>query len=143
MSTGKQIPFSSSKLAKSIQEHAGTEIDKKTQETVNKPWSDSATSLSAEDKQFLEEVMKKIEVGEINLLQPGTIINQAVYAELEGKQQSQADLFINSALFLLRQIYDFYHSAHDNDSDMMIDMVKELRLKKEALEKEMGDVLKI
>lgn len=131
------------KFQKSISDNSGKSIDDNTQDMLNKPFSDTSTALSAEDQAFLDDLIKKVDAGEIQLHTPSSIINQEVYDKLTGEDQAKTDLFINSTLFVIRQVNDFYHSEHDNDSDMMISMVKELRYKKETLENEIGDVLKI
>ena len=131
------------KFQQSIAEHGGEEIAADTQDRLNKPFSDSSTSLDEADKAFLDDLMGKIDSGDINLLSPSSILNESVYEGLPGEDKVKADLFIQSILFVLRQIHDFYASENSNDSDMMISMVKELRLKKETLENEVGDVLKI
>ena len=125
---------------KSLQE---SKIDESTQSMLNKPWSDSKTSLSKEDMAFLDSLIKKIESEEIKLHTPSSIINQAVYDQLSGENKAKTEIWIGATIALIRQLNDFYHSAFDNNSDMMISMVKELRMKKETLEKEIGDVLKI
>jgi len=128
---------------KTIQQFQNDTIDEQTQSALNQPFSNPQTSLSDDDKSFLENLIKRIESGEINLHSPSSILNQEVYDQLPGDKKSQADLFLNSTLFVIRQAYDFYQSSFDNNSDMMINMVQELRMKKETLEKELGDVLKI
>lgn len=120
-----------------------TKIDEATQTMLNKPWSDASTSLSSDDKSFLEMLVKHIESGEIKLHTPSSIINQTTYDQLNGEQKAKTELWINATIALIRQVNDFYHSEFNNNSDMMISMVKELRAKKETLEKEIGDVLKI
>jgi hypothetical protein len=143
MTKNKPLSEGQKKFQKSISSHVGKNIDDKTQDMLNTPFSDSSTSLSPEDQAFLEDLMKKVDSGDIKLHTPSSIINQAVYEKLSGEDQAKTDLFISSTLFVIRQVNDFYHSDHDNDSDMMISMVKELRYKKETLENEIGDVLKI
>ena len=120
-----------------------TNIDESTQAMLNKPWSDPKTALSAEDKAFLDTLIKHIESGEIKLHTPSSILNQSVYDQLSGEQKAKTEFWISATIALIRQVNDFYHSEFDNNSDMMISMVKELRAKKETLEKEIGDVLKI
>lgn len=131
------------KFEQTIEALQGTTIDEKTQSELNQPYSNPQTALSEEDKAFLENLIKKIESKEILLHTPNSILNEAVYDSLASDKKTQADLFINSTLFVIRQVYDFYQSSFDNNSDMMISMVQELRLKIETLEKELGDVLKI
>lgn len=138
--TSRQDKNSYEEKIKSLQ---NTQIDQSTQNMLNKPWSDASTSLSADDKAFLEMLIKHIESGEIKLHTPSSIINQTTYDQLNGEQKAKTELWINATIALIRQVNDFYHSEFDNNSDMMISMVKELRAKKEILEKEIGDVLKI
>jgi hypothetical protein len=131
------------KFEETIQQHQDTPIDEQTQSRLNQPFSNASSSLSADDKAFLENLIKRVESGEIELHTPGTIMNQEVYDQLPSAKKAEADLFVNSTLFVIRQVYDFYHSDFENNSDMMQNMVQELRMKKEMLEKDMGDVLKI
>jgi len=121
----------------------GSAIDEKTQQMLNKPANHQGTRLSSEDKAFLDDLIRKVDDGDINLYQPTTIVNQEVYDQLAGGNRAKTDLFVNSTLFVIRQVYDFYKSDYSNESDMMVNMVQELRYKKETLEGEIGDVLKI
>ena len=141
--TDDQIPPDKKQFEQTIKANQNATIDEKTQSELNQPYSNSQTALSPEDKAFLETLIKRIESGEINVHTPSSILNQEVYDQLPSDKKSQADLFLNSTLFVIRQVYDFHQSEHDNNSDMMINMVQELRMKKEMLEKELGDVLKI
>lgn len=128
---------------KTVKKFQGKNIDAKVQADLSKPWSDSKTALSQEDKNFLEELMKKIKSGDIKLHIPSSIVHQTVYEKLSDKDKAKADVWINATLARVRQVSDFYDNPYDNNSDMMIDMVRDLRSRKELLEKELGDVLKI
>jgi len=131
------------KFEETIQQHQNAAIDSQTQSRINQPFSKANSSLSAENKAFLENLIKRVESGEIELHTPSTIMNESVYEKLPNNKKTEADLFVNSTLFVIRQVYDFYRASHNTDSEMMQSMVQELRLKKETLEKDMGDVLKI
>lgn len=126
-----------------LQQNLKANLDPKIVADLNKPWSNPKTALSAEDKAFLEDLVNKIKTNEINPLKPSSILNQSVYDSLPGDKKARADIWINATLALIRQIYDFYNNPFDNNSDMMIDMVRDLRNRKEKLESELGDVLKI
>jgi len=126
-----------------IEQNAGKDLEKGTQDGLNTPWSDPKTSLSPEDKAFMEDLVNKINSGVINVYQASTILNQSVYDQLSPENKAKTDIWLQATLANIRRIKDFYDNPHDNNSDMMIDMIKELRLKKETLEKEIGDVLKI
>jgi|CXWL01.1.fsa_nt_gi hypothetical protein len=143
-STNPQQPTAGQQaFQQAIEANAGKDISQSTQEMLNKPWSDSKTALSPEDKAFLEDLISKINAGTIKLLTPSSILNQEVYEQLVPEKKASADIWINATLATIRQIHDFYQNPYSNDSDMMIAMVQELRFKKETLEKELGDVLKI
>jgi hypothetical protein len=126
-----------------LQKNLNANLDPKIVADLNKPWSDPKTALSAEDKAFLELLVKHIESGVIDPLKPSSILNQAVYDSLPGPKKARADIWVNATLALIRQVYDFFKNPYDNNSDMMIDMVRDLRSRKEKLEAELGDVLKI
>lgn len=131
------------KLQEAIQQHTGKTIDPKTQQTLNTPKSDETSKLSLQDKSFLENLIGKVKSGEINLLQPSSVINQQVYEKLDGPHKAKTEQFIAATLFTLRQIVDFYNNPHSNDSYQMLNLLQGFRFKKETLEKEIGDVLKI
>ncbi|MDF2379798.1 MAG: hypothetical protein P1V18_06315 [Candidatus Gracilibacteria bacterium] len=139
----ESAPKPDGKLHDSIEQNTNTTIDQETQDMLNKPSNTSATELTAEDQAFLDNLMEKISSGEINPMQPSTIMNEEVYQSLSGENKAKSDLFVNSSLFVIRKINEFNQSDFSNESDMMINMIQELRLKKETLEKEIGDVLKI
>lgn len=126
-----------------LQQNLNAKLDPKMVADLNKPWSDPKTALSSEDKAFLELLVKHIKSGEINPMKPSSILNQAVYDKLPGDKKARTDIWINATLALVRQIYDFYNNPFDNNSDMMIDMVRDLHGRKKKLETELGDVLKI
>lgn len=128
---------------KKLKQFQNTAVDPKKAVDLSKPWSDPKTALSEEDKNFLEDLMKKIKASDIKLHVPSSILHQAVYEKLSDSDKAKADIWIQATLARIRQIADFYDNPYDNNSDMMIDMLKDLRLKKETLEKELGDILKI
>ena len=132
-----------SKLKQALSQHQDTEIDQKTQAALNTPFNDPMTSHTAENKAFLENLIQKINSGEINLLSPSSIIDQDIYSSLSSDKKAKADLFVNNTLFAIRRVYDFYNNPFSNESDMMIQMVIELRQKIDTLEQELGNVLKI
>jgi flagellum-specific peptidoglycan hydrolase FlgJ len=126
-----------------LEKHAKSEVNSQTQRDINTPLADDGSKLSAEDEAFLKDIVEKVDNKQINPLTPSTILNQAIYDELSGEEQAKTDLFVQSSLFVIRKIYDYYKSEHTNDSYMMQNMIHELRVKKETLEQEIGDVLKI
>ena len=128
---------------KIIQAEAGKTIDPKTQQMLSTPWSDPKTALNAEEKAFLENLIARVTSGDINLLSPGSILNAEVFDKLPSEKKSQAEVFVNATLALIRRVHDFYHNPFDNNSDMMIDMVKDLMGRVRKLEGNLGDVLKL
>jgi hypothetical protein len=124
-----------------LQKHVGDEVDPETQKDINKPLADQGSKLSGEDEAFLKDIIQKIDSGQIDLYKPASILNQDIYDGLSAENQARTDLFIQTTLGVLRQIYNFDKSEHPNDSYMMQNMIHELRVKKETLENEIGDVL--
>lgn len=132
-----------SNFQSTLKKYQKKELDVKTAKTMGKPWSDPKTALSKKEKALLESLIKQIESGEIDLFKPSSIVHQKVYQTLKPEDKAKADLWIQATLALLRRIYDFYKNPYDNNSDMMIDMMRDLSMKKEMLEEELGDVLKL
>ncbi|MDP2691703.1 MAG: hypothetical protein U1C97_00660 [Candidatus Gracilibacteria bacterium] len=134
---------SSSDFEKKIKQYQETPIDKKTQTELNQPFRSGTRTLNKEDKSFLDNLIKHIESKDIDLYKPNSILNQEVYNQLNGEKKAQADTFANATLALIRQVNSLYQSDHSNDSEMMINMVRDLRMRTEKLENKLGNVLKI
>ena len=101
------------------------------QEMLNKP--QAGGQLSSEDRAFLDKLMKLVEDGTINLHQPSTLLNMAIYDGLE--QASKAKAEQNAVLMLgkIREIVDLEKAPMDTNYQEM-NLVGSLRQNKERLE---------
>lgn len=113
-------------------------IDPKMQEELNKPVSDPE-GISKEDMDFLQKVMELIENETINLLNPTTLINYKVYDALTEELKGKAD--INSLVILstLRDIKTLW-DLNEKDTYQIKNLVHKVRVTKERLENDIGDV---
>ncbi len=135
-----QDPTDETEYHQKMSEDIGTEIKPDAQETLNKPLSKGG--IDPEDSKFLQEVIQKIEKGEIDLMTPASLLNQNIYDALSPEQEQKVDLILQKLLFVLRQIKGLWDQDH-HKTFQMANMIHDMRLKKEELEKEVGDVLKI
>lgn len=115
-----------------------TAIEDNVQEMINKPQADP-TGINDEDTQFITTVMELINNGTIDLYRPETLMNKEVYGELEETVQGKADLNAVPLLGDIRQIKKLYE-AGDKESFQVQNLIHRVRLTKERLEEECGDV---
>ena len=74
--TKTQTPAEPTKLVNT--DLMNTSVDDNVQQMINKPQADP-TGVNDEDKTFMDNVMKLIEDGVINLYRPTTLMNEEVY----------------------------------------------------------------
>ncbi|MBI2638184.1 hypothetical protein HYW83_01200 [Candidatus Peregrinibacteria bacterium] len=115
-----------------------TQIDPQTQKRLNDPLAKPA-GISQEDQSFLDLVVAKVEKGEINLMQPSSLINKKVYDELGPDKQGKVDFDAVNLLTTLRNIYDLWKIYHQ-PTFQIENLVRQVRLTKERLEEISGDV---
>jgi hypothetical protein len=113
-------------------------IDENVQQIINKPQADP-TGVDEKDKKFMEKVMKLINNGTIDLYKPETLMNKEVYDNLDEMAKGKADTNAVPLLADLRQMKKLYESGHQ-DSFQIQNLVHRVRLTKERLEKDCGDV---
>jgi hypothetical protein len=126
-------------LLDAIKKHGNSDIKPGTQQMLNKPL---AEKMDEADTVFLQDVIAKVESGEIDLLAPASILNAGIYENLDTQKGQKVDLTLHSLLFNLRQIMS-WHQAGERENSQTANMIHDIRLKKEKLEAEVGDVLKI
>lgn len=99
----------------------------------------SGGQMSDEDRAFLDNLMKLVEAGTINLYQPSSLLNMPVYDQLPDEGKAKADQ--NSVLMLskIREIVDLERAPMDTNYQE-INLVSALRLNKERVEQFSGDV---
>lgn len=114
------------------------QIDPKTQKKLNEPLA-KPSGFSQEDLSFLDLVMSKTEKGEINLMQPNSLINHAVYDNLSHEQQGKVDFDAFNIATTLRNIRDLWN-VYKQPTFQIENMVHQIRITKERLEEISGDV---
>ena len=115
-----------------------TNISEDDQKRMSKPISNSL-GLSEANQKFLDDVISKIEKGQLDPLRPSTLINQQFYSTLSPKSQGQADLSAVNLCSTIREIKTLYDLKY-SDSYQMENLVERVRLTKERLENEDGDI---
>jgi len=119
-------------------EHKDIVIDPTTQEDINKPLADPA-GVKKEDEEFLAMVMDLIEKETINLLTPSTLINYEVYDQLSDEMKGKADMNAQVLLATLRDIKSLW-DLNEKDTYQINNLVHKVRVTKERLENDIGDV---
>jgi len=118
--------------------HANVEISPKAQEALNKPLGHLG-GLTDEDQEFLALLISKIEKKEINLYQPNTLLNHAVYDSLNEGAKAKAELDAFNMLATIREIKKLWDAKLANTYQME-NLVHKMRLTKERLEEASGDI---
>jgi hypothetical protein len=116
------------------------DISEDVQGMLNQP--QSGGQMSDEDRKFLDNLMALVEAGTINLYQPSTLLNNAVYDQLPPEGQAKADQNAVLMLSKIRQIVDLEKAPMDTNYQE-INLVSALRLNKERVEEFSGDVFVI
>ena len=112
--------------------------DPATQEMLNTPAPDP-TGASVKDKEFLNTVIQLLEAGKIDLYKADSIINGEIYAKMSEKQQGEIDLEALNILAALREIHGLW-KLNQVDTFQMQSVVNRIRLTKERVEQNEGDV---
>lgn len=107
------------------------------QEMLNK--SQAGGQVSAEDREFLDRLMKLVEDGTIKLHAPSTLLNTAVYDGLAPKAKAKADQNALIMLGKIREIVDLEKAPMDTNYQE-VNLVGLLRQNKERLEEHGGDI---
>ncbi|MFA4891502.1 MAG: hypothetical protein WC604_04125 [Candidatus Gracilibacteria bacterium] len=108
------------------------------QKKLNEPLKDPS-GLNETNRTFLNDVIPKIEKGQIDLHAPSSLINQEVYQKLSEQVQGETDL---SAVTLLARLGEIkgLHDLGQTDSYQFENLVEQVRSTKERVEKDAGDV---
>lgn len=113
-------------------------IDWKTQKELNIPLALQGQA-DAKTTQFLEMLMNLINEGKIDLHNPDTLINHAVYDKLLPEKQEKVEMEAFNLLAAIRDIKDLYDAGY-KDTFQMSNDVERLMFTKERLEKLGGDL---
>ena len=114
-------------------------IDEATQRNLNTPLQDSTGRLDGKDQEFLNLIISLIDDKKIDLYQPSTLINNAVYDKLDEQEQGKVDLEAMNMLTAIREIKGLYDNGY-KETFQMENIVHRLRITKERLEQVSGDV---
>lgn len=111
------------------------------QALLNKPIAIQKTELKIEesDRAFLQDIISKVDSGQIKLFTPSTLLNNQVYDQLSPELKAKADYDILIVISKIRQIKKLWDSGEKN-SYQIFNLVHSLRLAKENLETQQGDV---
>jgi hypothetical protein len=133
----KEIKADSGQKLKSALAEA-SDLPEEEQKKLNQPLADPS-GIDESNKVFLDDVVSKIESKEIDLHTPSTLINQELYEKLSEKIQGETDLNAVSLLAKLRDIKGL-HDLGQIESYQFTNLVEQVRLTKERLEKDAGDI---
>ncbi len=95
--------------------------------------------LSAEDEQFLNMLMEKIDKKEIDLYRPSTLLNAAVYEKLDETAKGKADFDAVNLLTTIREIRKLW-MLNQRNTYQIENLTHQIRLTKERLEVLGGDI---
>jgi len=96
-------------------------------------------SIDPADQQFLNMLMEMVNSGKINLYQPATLINNPIYDKLPSEKQGKVDFEAVNLLSAVREIKGLYDNGF-GQTFQIHNLVERLRLTKERLESEGGDL---
>lgn len=125
---------------KLLLQHQDIQISDETNKQLNQPLKTiEHEEVQPEDQQFLTLLIKKIEAGEIKLLEPSSLLNHAVYDKLDELAQGKADYDAVNLLADIREIHRLWQNG-ERDTYQIIYLVHKMRLTKERLEQLGGDI---
>ncbi|MBD3328302.1 hypothetical protein GF340_03280 [Candidatus Peregrinibacteria bacterium] len=108
------------------------------QQKLNKPL-EVQEGFDADDEAFLQMIVSKVEAKEIDLYKPSSLLNNAVYGKLNEKAQGKADFDSVNLLSAIREIYNLWKMGEKNSYQIQ-NQVHRIRMTKERLEEEAGDI---
>src|SRR3989338_5428520 len=112
-------------------------IDPAVQSMINQPLKDQS-GFSPEDQTLLNQLMQKVEDGSINLYQPSSLLNAAVYDTLSPEMKGKAD---QNAVILLGEIREIVNlmKLSQEPTYQVKNLVQSLNITKSRLE-EAGNI---
>ena len=112
-------------------------IDPAVQSMINQPLKDQS-GFSTEDQTLLNQLMQKVEDGSINLYQPSSLLNAAVYDTLSPEMKGKAD---QNAVILLGEIREIVNlmKLSQEPTYQVKNLVQSLNITKSRLE-EAGNI---
>ena len=111
------------------------------QSLLNQPMEDP-TGFDEADEAFIYDVVAKFDSGEIKPHSPSSLLNEDVYEAMDDTRKGKADQNAFNILSRLRSIYDQW-KANPVPTLQIQNEIHFIRLTKERLESELGDVYKV
>ncbi len=112
--------------------------DPQTQAALNAPLVKNE-SMSATDEAFLNIILEFVAEGKINLYQPSTLLNHAVYDLLDQGKQGKADMEAMNLLTSIREIKGLCDAGF-RQTFQVENLVSRLKMSKERVEELGGDL---
>lgn len=114
------------------------------QQMLNKPITIKPKTFKVDpvDKEFLKAVITRVEDGTIKLFNPSSLLNLPVYETLTSQLKAKVDYDILVLLHKIRQVKKLWDEGAKNSYQIM-NLTRSLRLAKESLETQQGDVFVI
>ena len=125
-------------MQKILEEHKDTIVDPKTQKRLNQPLVDK-TGFNEGHEDFLRMLIKKIETGELDVHNPQTLYNHAVYDKLHEEEKEKADLTAINLMSMIRQIERLWNETKKPTFQIQ-NLVEAVFQMKEKFELKHGDV---
>ncbi len=113
-------------------------ISEEVQKELNKPLA-NPSGMTLSDQQFLDRVIKFVNEGRINLFSVDSVINHAVYDNLEPKLQAKIEIEALTVLSSIREIKGLYDAGYVNSYQIQ-NLVAKLKLYVTNIEETGGDV---
>ncbi len=111
----------------------------KKQKEMGKPVDDG---MSPKHRQWVEEMIRMSDAGEIDVLDPDTLVNRDVYEKMTQEDRGKVDLSLSTMANQLRHIEDFYRSDKTPNACTQLQiMIDHFWAMRDRLE-EHGDVFK-
>lgn len=113
-------------------------IDPAVQAALNQPLVDDS-GFDPVDETFLHDVMAKFESGTIQPYSPSSLLNASIYDALDEARKGKADQNALIILGTLRNIRDLW-AVEQRPTYQLKNLIRSIRLAKERVESELGNV---
>lgn len=118
-------------FVKAIKKHSGKDPTESDQKDLGKP---QGTALADEHANFLQTVLKLIDDGKIDLVNPQSVFNQDVYEGLSDELKAKTDQTLPNIISLLERIMDLHSRPEENESMEMKNLIETLWQAKQRIE---------
>lgn len=108
------------------------------QARINTPQVDP-TGFDPADEAFIYDIVNKFDEGVIKRYEPSSLLHADAYEKLQDLQKGKADLNALNILTIVRGIYDQW-KANPVPTFQIETQIRQIRLMKERVETELGDI---